>query len=295
MSKRNLENGEEEDPKRKKLDDEEPVEAPCETSTSLAEGEAQKPAFTFSWGASTSFTTPPSSSPFQFPVAGGVGFGWLAKEVAAKTSEAASPTDAEGASEPFNVPAAAANAVPLFAPVTVETGEEGETTTFTVRAKLLKLEKGEASALMWREKGLGSLKVNRNLTSGKSRLLMRTENFKLVLNVYLDNSVSLVVPDQFTNGLRFSCFEDGQPASYCVRMNRKVSTCTYEELYQHLQKAKEETMAPPSFGEAARISGIPEEPGASCTSPVSGNAESVQPASPPASCEAGSAPSEKAA
>ncbi|KAF8517939.1 hypothetical protein BU17DRAFT_91366 [Hysterangium stoloniferum] len=66
----------------------------------------------------------------------------------------------------------------------VPTGEEGEATQFQVRAKLFELIPAPVSA--WKERGVGTLKLNVNIKTGRARLLLRNDGvLRLVLNTSL--------------------------------------------------------------------------------------------------------------
>lgn len=89
----------------------------------------------------------------------------------------------------FNITPVATAPPPPPAPVKefkeapVETGEEGDEELFRERAKLYELQTGEKGAPSWKEKGVGHLKVNRDIETKKARLVMRTEaTLKVILN-----------------------------------------------------------------------------------------------------------------
>ena len=62
--------------------------------------------------------------------------------------------------------------IPLPEQIEVQTGEEGETTMFSSRAKLYRYDK-DVSA--WKERGIGIMKILHNSEKGRSRILMRRE------------------------------------------------------------------------------------------------------------------------
>jgi len=188
------------------------------------------------------YTLDPSSSPFQFPPPTSNGFGQLAQEASARPAE---DEEGDGDFTPLSVelPAAAADSSPKFEAVEVSTGEEGESTLLTVRVKLLQLVPSVTSAVEWRERGKGQLKINQNKETHKCRLLFRTEGLhSLVLNTNLDSSCSVVAPDVHTRSLRFSCFTEAEkPTSYCVRI--LDAGVTYQSLYDKLALAADEAHA----------------------------------------------------
>eukprot|EP00669_Euglena_mutabilis_P007965 TRINITY_DN3130_c0_g1_i2.p1 TRINITY_DN3130_c0_g1~~TRINITY_DN3130_c0_g1_i2.p1 ORF type:complete len:290 (-),score=22.09 TRINITY_DN3130_c0_g1_i2:178-1047(-) len=216
-----------------------PEEAIPSPITEPAASEAPVPApFSFL----NAYTLDPSSSPFQFPPPTSNGFSQLAQEASARPPE---DEEGEGDFAPLSVelPAAAADSSPKFEAVEVSTGEEGESTLLTVRVKLLQLVPSVTSAVEWRERGKGQLKINQNKETHKCRLLFRTEGLhSLVLNTNLDSSCSVVAPDVHTRSLRFSCFTEAEkPTSYCVRI--LDAGVTYQSLYDKLTLAADETNA----------------------------------------------------
>eukprot|EP00668_Euglena_longa_P045831 GGOE01061513.1.p1 GENE.GGOE01061513.1~~GGOE01061513.1.p1 ORF type:complete len:272 (-),score=84.01 GGOE01061513.1:183-998(-) len=199
----------------------------------------------------SSFTTDPASSPFQFPAPSTNGFSQLAQEAAKAATEEDDDQESGGfAPLSAELPAATANSVPKFDPVEVHTGEEGDVTLFTIKAKLLQLVPkvgDDSSVLEWKERGRGALKVNQNRQSSRCRLLLRTDGLhSLALNVNLDSSFSVVEPDAHATSLRFSCFTSSdKPSSYCIRFleAKREDGCTYRNLYDKLKLAQDETKA----------------------------------------------------
>ncbi|XP_068685132.1 E3 SUMO-protein ligase RanBP2-like [Montipora foliosa] len=79
--------------------------------------------------------------------------------------------------------------IPLPEKVECRTGEEGEEVLFCERCKLFRYD-GEASE--WKERGIGDIKILRNTSSGKCRVLMRREQiFKLCANHMISADVEL--------------------------------------------------------------------------------------------------------
>ncbi|RWS31557.1 hypothetical protein B4U80_02256 [Leptotrombidium deliense] len=72
--------------------------------------------------------------------------------------------------------------IPLPPKVDVKTGEENETIVFNERAKLYRYVNGE-----WKERGIGDIKILRDISSNRYRLLMRRDQ---VLKVCLNHQIS---------------------------------------------------------------------------------------------------------
>lgn len=72
--------------------------------------------------------------------------------------------------------------IPLPEKIQVKTGEEDEEVVYCHRAKLFRLVDGE-----WKERGLGDVKVLKQKTTGKSRLLMRREQ---ILKICLNHAIT---------------------------------------------------------------------------------------------------------
>ena len=79
--------------------------------------------------------------------------------------------------------------IPLPEKVECRTGEEGEEVLFCERCKLFRYD-GETS--QWKERGIGDIKILRNASSGKYRVLMRREQiFKLCANHVISADMEL--------------------------------------------------------------------------------------------------------
>lgn len=84
-----------------------------------------------------------------------------------------STTDPETAdAETFEPTAEFKPVIPLPSLIEVRTGEEDEDVLFEERAKLLRF---DSTGTQWKERGIGKMKVLKNKTTGKVRLLMRRE------------------------------------------------------------------------------------------------------------------------
>lgn len=117
-----------------------------------------------------------------------------------------------------------------------KTGEEEDEVLFRKKAKLFQLDKGEGA---WKERGAGSLHINR-MKDQRLRIVMRVDGVhRLVLN-------SLLFPDMQVKrlndrSLQIACFtEDVQPVVYLLRVDRREDGT---ELLAALERYK--AVAPP--------------------------------------------------
>jgi len=114
----------------------------------------------------------------------------------------------------------------------VVTGEEDDQTIFQVRGKLYYL----SDENTWSERGTGLLKLNVRQSDGAgARLVMRKEAvFSLLLNISLFKGMRCT-PAQDPRYVRFSCFEEGKPVHYNLRVaNAKVATDLLDEINAHI-------------------------------------------------------------
>ncbi|KAJ1972713.1 hypothetical protein H4R35_004525 [Dimargaris xerosporica] len=113
-------------------------------------------------------------------------------------------------------------------PVKVKTGEENEDTLYQTKCKLYELD----DAMQWRERGVGVLKVNQQVTDPDAvRLVMRTDVvFKVILNAKLFSGMSCeLAQDRF---VRFGV----------VDANRKLKTYAVKVSTKDAAKALHETI-----------------------------------------------------
>jgi len=86
------------------------------------------------------------------------------------------------------------------------TGEEEENTVHQVKTKLYVLTKGENNQYNYKERGVGSLKLNIS-KEGRARLVMRTDGaYRLILNIALFPTMDCQSIDQ--KSIRFVAMED---------------------------------------------------------------------------------------
>lgn len=116
----------------------------------------------------------------------------------------------------------------------IETGEEGEESVFSCRAKLYTLDLTNPSE-GWRERGVGTLHVNTTQES-KSRLVMRADGvLKVILNLpllsgfeVLSGMKSSLSGEKF---VRINCIQDNKPLQYALRTsNADISKQLFEKI-----------------------------------------------------------------
>lgn len=98
--------------------------------------------------------------------------------------------------------------------VEIKTGEENEETKFSARAKLFEF---DVSVKEWRERGVGTIKVNEDQVTGAARMLMRSEGvLRVLLNTPLSRGLQYYsVQDR---GVRIIIAVEGKPCQYLVRL-----------------------------------------------------------------------------
>ncbi|CAR27080.1 hypothetical protein ZYGR_0I03540 [Zygosaccharomyces rouxii] len=126
----------------------------------------------------------PKPSAFGSGLSFGGGFGVLKasdkEDSKEKTPEPSS--DAKERSRESSSASSSANGTKLQKQ-DVKSGEESEETIYQANAKLYQLADIEAG---WKERGIGVIKVNKNVNTGKSRLVMRSRGIlKVILNLSL--------------------------------------------------------------------------------------------------------------
>ena len=135
--------------------------------------------------------------------------------------------------------------------VNIRTGEELEEILFTCRAKLFRFEE---SIKQWKERGIGDIKLLRNVSTNKTRILMRRDQvLKVCCNHFITADMELLAhqerswmwytlsdfadeiprPEKFA--VRFKCVETAQ--KFKVAFEDCVSRCTSSE---SLVKAEEQ-------------------------------------------------------
>jgi hypothetical protein len=97
----------------------------------------------------------------------------------------------------------------------VKSGEEEESTLFSQKAKLFELESGE-----WKERGIGTIKLNQ-ATTGKqaARLVMRKEQvLTIILNAGIFAEMKCQTPQD--KSLVVSAIAGGKPQSYLIKFQK---------------------------------------------------------------------------
>ncbi|GAV53069.1 hypothetical protein ZYGR_0AI03510 [Zygosaccharomyces rouxii] len=176
----------------------------------------------------------PKPSAFGSGLSFGSGFGVLKKsdkeDSKDKTPEAGSDTR-----ERSRESSSSANAVKLQKQ-DVKSGEESEETIYQANAKLYQLADIEVG---WKERGIGVIKVNKNVNTGKSRLVMRSRGMlKVILNLSLVKGFTVqkgfVGSMQGEKFIRMVTQDDNKaPIQTAVKTGSKE---TAEELYDSIVK-----------------------------------------------------------
>lgn len=123
--------------------------------------------------------------------------------------------------------------VPLPPKVEVRTGEENEEVLYSHRAKLYRWTDGE-----WKERGLGDIKLLRDASAGRTRLLMRREPvLKVCLNHLLTPELQFGKKDDRTVTWSATDFSDGEPAPYQFALRVK-SAQVAEEFLAAVERAR---------------------------------------------------------
>eukprot|EP00026_Physarum_polycephalum_P007437 Phypoly_transcript_07497.p1 GENE.Phypoly_transcript_07497~~Phypoly_transcript_07497.p1 ORF type:complete len:467 (+),score=152.01 Phypoly_transcript_07497:61-1401(+) len=147
--------------------------------------------------------------------------------------------DGEGANPEEEVPITGPSKLPIIPTVT---GEEDETTIFSIRAKLYAMAEGK-----WQERGVGQLKLNK-AQDGKCRLLMRDQGGKhLRLNAALfpemkvdktgDKSVQFVAIGTGGSDAPAGGAPPKPFTTFAARVGRKEEA---DEIFDAIQKHKKE-------------------------------------------------------
>ena len=125
--------------------------------------------------------------------------------------------------------------IPLPELITVTTGEEDEETMFCERAKLFRYAKATSE---WKERCLGDVKILKNKTTGKFRLLMRREKIlKICANHYITESLEMKFRSDSQKALNWVAqdFSEGEVVTeqFAIRFKN-------EELAANFKKAVED-------------------------------------------------------
>ncbi|KAH8359327.1 hypothetical protein KR093_005821 [Drosophila rubida] len=125
--------------------------------------------------------------------------------------------------------------IPLPDEVEVRTGEEDELIKFTYRAKLFRLVDHE-----WKERGIGDIKVLKNMENGSTRILMRREQtHKICANHKITGAMHLTVPEQDKDGKSF-LWVANDFADEKLQLEKFLVRFKLPETAQSFQKAFEE-------------------------------------------------------
>jgi E3 SUMO-protein ligase RanBP2 len=134
--------------------------------------------------------------------------------------------------------------------VDVQTGEEEEKKLFAERAKLYRY---DAEAKQWKERGIGTLKIMKNLANGKGRVLMRREQvLKLCANHIITPAMNLVKMNASNNAWCWTAHDYAEEAHQLVKLAVKFKTqemaANFKEIFEACQNefvAQEESEEQP--------------------------------------------------
>ena len=133
--------------------------------------------------------------------------------------------------------------IPLPDKVETKTGEEEESVLYSHRAKLFRFTGGE-----WKERGLGDIKILKNVGTGKVRLLMRREQvLKICLNHYVTSDLVAQFQPQDTKSWTWAAqdFSDGELESMTFALRFKTpEICS--EFKKALDEAAENATSSPT-------------------------------------------------
>lgn len=116
-------------------------------------------------------------------------------------------------------------------------GEETEETIHEIRAKLFVKGSESETAVQWQTAGVGVLRLNRDTTTGKTRLLLRSDGIgRVLLNASIYKDMPVKRPSG--NVLLLVCGDaEGQLKPHQVRVKTKENA---DALLSALEKAKSE-------------------------------------------------------
>mmetsp|Transcript_14190 Transcript_14190/g.27212 ORF Transcript_14190/g.27212 Transcript_14190/m.27212 type:complete len:423 (+) Transcript_14190:164-1432(+) len=209
-----------------------------------------------------------AAAPFSF---GSSGAGFPSLQSVFGGGASGTPVSLFGADKDTSAPASATStsaAAPPKALVKMsdeptKTGEEEEEVLFNETAQLFEYEKGPAQSESankdassvpagqagWKAGKRGSLRINRNTTTRKARLVMKGHNnLHLLLNASLWSGMTFTPMEGTKHGVTFACINHNKAAppegpgedltTYAVRFNSKAKNAD-EQLEQFLAKTKE--------------------------------------------------------
>lgn len=124
----------------------------------------------------------------------------------------------------------------------VKTGEEHEETIYSVRAKLYVM---DSVTKDWKERGIGTLRVNIDQTEGvinRSRLVMRVDAvYKVILNASLfkemvieGGNIDTSNTCGFDKFLKIVALENGKPTQFAIKVKDNI---TAQQLREHILSA----------------------------------------------------------
>lgn len=121
--------------------------------------------------------------------------------------------------------------------VKVETGEEEEDTVFSMRARLFRYAR-ECDPPLWKEKGIGTVRLLRDRASGKCRLLMRRDKtHKICANHYVTPVMVLTPNVGSDRSWVWQCaadFSEPEPAeeTLAIRFKNPENAALFKEAFE---------------------------------------------------------------
>ncbi|KAK3932811.1 E3 SUMO-protein ligase RanBP2 [Frankliniella fusca] len=143
-----------------------------------------------------------------------------------------------GDAEEFEPTAEFKPVIPLPSLIEVRTGEEDEDVLFEERAKLLRF---DSVGTQWKERGIGKIKVLKNKTTGKVRLLMRREQVhKVCCNHFLTQDLLFKPLSTSDKAITWSAqdYSEGEVRVevFALRFKTPELMVTFKDIVEKLQK-----------------------------------------------------------
>ena len=154
--------------------------------------------------------------------------------------------------------------IPLPVKIDVKTGEEDEQVMFSHRAKLYRF---VAEEKQWRERGIGDIRLLRNVTSGEMRVLMRRDQvLKLCANHQITTEMSLQPNAGSDRSWVWSTnadFSEGECKTerLAVRFKNEDIARQFKEMFEECQEMLKNraSLKPPLQKETVNTEGVKED------------------------------------
>ena len=236
------------------------------TSTASA---TSTPLFQLGSGATSTIFAPSLSKPADFDISS-LGFSTQPLAVPPAFLESVDDKDDDGAAgEKDQSLDTSGSAGPDFAPIVslpkledVRSGEENEEVLFCHRAKLFRFVSGE-----WKERGLGDIKILKNIKTTKVRLVMRREQIlKLCCNHYLTADTKLTTLKGTTHRWVWHTLSDlsedvAKEEKFAIKFKQNSTSEEFKEVFEDCvqQLGSTQTTAVPTTTEPDSGSPLPSE------------------------------------